>query len=48
VKIRSAAVAYRVPIMTTISGARMSLEAIRSLRQRPLTVKSLQEYHSGV
>jgi carbamoyl-phosphate synthase large subunit len=45
VRIRSGAVANRIPIMTNMSSARASLEAIRSLQQRELTVKPLQEYH---
>ena len=47
VKIRSGAVATRVPIMTTLSAVRASLRGIRSLQTRGLSVKSLQEYHAG-
>ena len=45
VKIRSAAVANRIPIMTTLSAARASLRGIRSLQERGISVKTLQEYH---
>ncbi len=45
VKIRSAAVANRIPIMTTLSAARASLRGIRSLQKSGVSVKSLQEYH---
>ncbi len=46
VKIRSAAVANRIPIMTTLSAARASLRGIRSLQQHGVSVKTLQEYHA--
>jgi carbamoyl-phosphate synthase large subunit len=45
VVIRSAAVAGRVATMTTLRGARASAAAIRAIRERGLSVKSLQEYH---
>ena len=45
VTIRSAATASRIPIMTTLSGARASIAAIRSLHTRELTVAPLQDYH---
>ncbi len=43
--IRSAATSVRIPIMTTISGARASVNGIRALREKGLSVKCLQEYH---
>ncbi len=46
VKIRTAALAERIPIMTTLRAARASAEGIRSLQKGPMTVKSLQEYHA--
>ena len=46
VKIRSTAAANRIPIMTTLRAARASVEGIRALRERGLSVKSLQEYHA--
>ena len=42
--IRRTALAYKVPIITTIAGARATASAIQSLQQHPLEVKSLQEY----
>jgi carbamoyl-phosphate synthase large subunit len=45
VTIRSAATANRIPIMTTLSGTRASVEAIASLQDRELTVIPLQDYH---
>jgi carbamoyl-phosphate synthase large subunit len=45
--IRRAAVAYRVPCITTLSGARASAEAIASRRRDPIRVWSLQEIHEN-
>jgi len=42
--IRRTALAYKVPIITTIAGARATASAIRSLQEKPLEVKSIQEY----
>ncbi len=46
VKIRSAATAARIATMTTVRGAQASAAAIRSLKEKPFEVKSLQEYHA--
>jgi carbamoyl-phosphate synthase large subunit len=43
--IRRSAVTYRVPCITTISGARAAVEAIASKRRDPIRVWSLQEIH---
>ncbi len=45
-KIRSTATGNRIPIVTTLRGARASLEGIKSLKQYGLRVKPLQEYHA--
>jgi carbamoyl-phosphate synthase large subunit len=45
--IRRAALALKVPLITTIAGAKATAAAIRSLQQHPLGVKSLQEYHAS-
>lgn len=42
--IRRAALAYKVPIVTTIAGAKATAAAIKALQSNPLTVKSIQEY----
>jgi carbamoyl-phosphate synthase large subunit len=42
--IRRTALSYKVPIITTIAGARATASAIRSLQQQSLDVKSIQEY----
>ena len=47
VKIRTAALAQRIPIMTTLRAATASAMGIRSLQRGPMQVKSLQEYHAG-
>jgi carbamoyl-phosphate synthase large subunit len=46
VKIRTAALAEKIPIMTTLRAAMASAKGIRSLQRGPMTVKSLQEYHA--
>ena len=46
VAIRSAAVAHRIPIMTTLRAARMSARAIHALKAGGYEVKCLQEYHT--
>jgi len=42
--IRRTAIAYKVPIVTTMAGARATAAAIRSLQSQPLDVKALQDY----
>ena len=43
--IRRSAVAYRVPCITTISGAKAAAEAVASRKRDPIRVWSLQEIH---
>jgi carbamoyl-phosphate synthase large subunit len=43
--IRRSAVTYRVPCITTMSGARAAVDAIASRRRDPIRVWSLQEIH---
>jgi carbamoyl-phosphate synthase large subunit len=45
VKIRTAAVQCRVPIMTTLTGAVAAVQGIAALKKHGVTVCSLQEYH---
>jgi carbamoyl-phosphate synthase large subunit len=48
-KIRSCAILYNVPLITTVSGAQASVNGIENLIKRPkMSVKSLQEYHGSV
>ncbi len=42
--IRRMALDYKLPILTTIAGAKATVAAIRSLRSEPLAVKALQDY----
>ena len=46
IAIRSAAVAARVPTMTTLRAARASVGALRAVLKHGYGVKSLQEYHA--
>jgi carbamoyl-phosphate synthase large subunit len=46
VKIRTAALSQRIPIVTTVRAASASAKGIRSLQKVGMTVKSLQEYHA--
>jgi len=45
--IRRAAVAYRVPCITTISGAKAAAQAVASRRRDPIRVWSLQQIHQS-
>jgi len=47
VKIRSHVIMYNIPYTTTISGAQATLNGIKSLIKKDLSVKSLQEYHKN-
>jgi carbamoyl-phosphate synthase large subunit len=46
VLIRNAALAQKIPIMTTVRAALASANGIRSLQKSKVHVRSLQEYHS--
>jgi carbamoyl-phosphate synthase large subunit len=48
VQIRAAAVAYKIAIMTTLTGANAALLGIKAFREKGLTVCSLQEYHTAL
>jgi carbamoyl-phosphate synthase large subunit len=45
VKIRTAAMQNRIPIMTTLRGADAALKGIKSLQGNHMEVRALQEYH---
>jgi len=45
--IRRTAVTYRIPCITTLSGAKAAAEAVSSRRRSPIRVWSLQEIHGG-
>jgi hypothetical protein len=38
----------QVPCITTLTGASAAVSAIKALRTRALTVRSLQDYYAGV
>ncbi len=44
--IRRSALTYKVPIVTTIAGAKATSAAIRALQSDPLDVKAIQDYHA--
>lgn len=48
--IRRTAIDYKLPIITTIAGAKATVAALRTLQKEPLQVKALQDYiaESGV
>jgi len=48
VRIRTAAVTHKIPIMTTLAGANAALLGIKALRERGLTVRPLQDYHADI
>ncbi|MBK9169309.1 MAG: carbamoyl-phosphate synthase large subunit [Bryobacterales bacterium] len=45
--IRRTALGYRIPCITTMSGAKAAVEAVASSRASPVRVWSLQEIHAG-
>ncbi|MEM9445319.1 MAG: carbamoyl-phosphate synthase large subunit [Verrucomicrobiota bacterium] len=47
VKIRTQALYHHVPVMTTISAAQASVEAIASFKKEGLSVQPLQDYHAN-
>jgi carbamoyl-phosphate synthase large subunit len=46
--VRRAATMAQVPCITTLTGASAAVSAIKALRLKALTVRSLQDYYSGV
>lgn len=42
--IRRSALAYKIPVITTLAGAKAAIAAIRSLQNDTLTVRALQDY----
>ena len=46
IEIRNAALAAKIPIMTTVRAALASANGIRSLQKSKVQVRSLQEYHA--
>lgn len=48
IRIRSLAVAHRIPILTTTSGVEASIRAIRAIQAKGISVAPLQKYHSAI
>jgi carbamoyl-phosphate synthase large subunit len=46
--VRRAATMAQIPCITTLTGATAAVHAIRALRSHPLSVRSLQDYYTGV
>ncbi|MBZ0186141.1 MAG: carbamoyl-phosphate synthase large subunit, partial [Candidatus Obscuribacterales bacterium] len=46
--IRRTSINYRIPVVTTLSGARAVASAIAAMQSGAMEVKSLQEYHSNI
>ena len=47
VAIRSQAYALGIPIVTTMSAAAATVQGIKRMRQKPLSVRSLQSYYAA-
>ena len=47
IRIRSLAVAQRIPILTTTSGVEASIRAIRAIQAKGISVSPLQKYHAA-
>ncbi len=47
IAIRTAAIRYGVPLMTTLSAAQAAVNGIRALQERQLRVRSLQAHHGA-
>ena len=45
--IRRSALQFKVPLTTTISGARAVIKAIEMLQKKEVSIKSIQEYHKN-
>jgi carbamoyl-phosphate synthase large subunit len=46
VQIRATAIAQKISHATNLAAAEASVKAIRSLKEKELTVQSIQEYHA--
>ncbi|MBU1026420.1 MAG: carbamoyl-phosphate synthase large subunit, partial [Candidatus Margulisbacteria bacterium] len=44
-KIRSGAIMHMVPLVTTLSGARATVNGLESIKKKGFSVKALQDYH---
>ncbi|MEM9137295.1 MAG: carbamoyl-phosphate synthase large subunit, partial [Cyanobacteria bacterium P01_F01_bin.42] len=46
--IRRSALDYKIPIVTTLAGAKATAAAIRTMQKEPMGVQSVQEYHASI
>ena len=46
--IRRSALDYKVPIVTTLAGAKATAAAIKAIQKEPMGVKSIQDYHTSM
>ena len=46
--VRRAAMMHEVPCITTLTGAAAAVSAIRALRDEGVSVRALQDYHTGI
>lgn len=46
--LRRGALQYKIPYATTVSAANAIIKAIKRLKEKPISIKSLQEYHREV
>ncbi len=45
--IRRTALAYKIPVITTLAGARATIAAIKALQNETITVQALQDYYAS-
>ncbi|MEB3163815.1 MAG: carbamoyl-phosphate synthase large subunit [Prochlorothrix sp.] len=46
--IRRTALSYKIPVVTTVAGAKATVAAIKAMQTAPLEVKAIQDYHKGI
>jgi carbamoyl-phosphate synthase large subunit len=46
--VRRAAMMYKVPCITTLTGAAAAVSAIKAMRQQGVSVRALQDYYAGI
>jgi carbamoyl-phosphate synthase large subunit len=48
IRIRTEAVAHKIPIMTTMSGAEAAARGVEAMREKPVEVTPIQNYHAKI
>ena len=46
-RLRRSALAYKIPVITTIAAAKATAAAIRTLQSEPMKVQAIQDYHAA-